>query len=168
MMEPFVSPPMISCSVRKAGCLRERETVLQAALILAKLPWGAQLSCHRRHYRPTAFTFLRAASGDGRLPVPLLSILGSSFAGIFLYRAATVPAHPQYNNGHVTVIFPSVAPNTPPFCTWLLPDSHRVRAPFPGSTQTTRTTHSTKSPWSRRLKFGGQVTVCSAARTSAS
>lgn len=120
MMEPFVSPPMISCSVRKAGCLRERETVLQAALILAKLPWGAQLSCHRRHYRPTAFTFLRAASGDGRLPVPLLSILVSSFAGIFLYRAATVPAHPQYNNGHVTVIFPTVAPNTPPFCTWFV------------------------------------------------
>lgn len=168
MMEPFVSPPMISCSVRKAGCLRERETVLQAALILAKLPWGAQLSCHRRHYRPTAFTFLRAASGDGRLPVPLLSILVSSFAGIFSTAMQLSPLILSTTMAMSQSSSPLLHPTHHHSARGLLPGSYRVRALFPGSTQTTRTTHSTKSPWSRRLKFGGQVTVCSAARTSAS
>lgn len=58
-----------------------------------------------------------------------LRFLVNSFAGTFLYRAAAASSRPQYNNGHVAVIIPTVAPNTSAFmkcCESILANFPRV------------------------------------------
>lgn len=169
MMEPFVSPPMISCSVRKAGCLRERERQfckqhlfwrnflgeLNSAVIAAIIAQLPSLFCGQllemavflfRYFQFWA-ALSRVFSSTALQLSPL--ILSTTMA---MSQSSSPLLHPTHHHS----------------ARGLLPGSYRVRALLPGSTQTIRTTHSTKSPWSRRLKFGGQVTVCSAARTSAS